>query len=98
MSYQQIREVVSLPPDPPRLTNNNYICKESCPKRLDQHTTAYAALVDRWEVTEYLCDQYHSSNPQQEYTRGECWRDQNGRWISCSNWDCTLRYISDRPC
>lgn len=37
MSYQQIREVVSLPPDPPRLTNNNYICKESCPKRLDQH-------------------------------------------------------------
>lgn len=60
--------------------------------------TAYAALVDRWEVTEYLCDQYHSSNPQQEYTRGECWRDPNGPWISCSNWDCTLRYISDRPC
>lgn len=37
MSYQQIREVVSLPPAPPRLTNNNYIYKESCPKRLDQH-------------------------------------------------------------
>lgn len=59
--------------------------------------TAYAASEDRWDATEYLCDQ-QSSNSAQVYTRGLCFRDKNGPWISCSNWDCTLRYKSDRPC
>ncbi len=35
MSCQQIREVMSLPPDPPRINNNNYICLKYCPKGLD---------------------------------------------------------------
>ena len=35
MSCQQIREVMSLPPDPPHVNNNNYICLKYCPKGLD---------------------------------------------------------------
>ena len=35
MSYQQIMGVMSLPPDPPRVNNNNYICIKYCPKGLD---------------------------------------------------------------
>ena len=35
MSCQQIREVMSLPPDPPHINNNNYICLKYCPKGLD---------------------------------------------------------------
>jgi len=35
MSYQQFRKVISLPPDPPRINNINYICIKYCPKALD---------------------------------------------------------------
>lgn len=35
MSFQQIREVISLPKHPSRVNNNNYICMKYCPKGLD---------------------------------------------------------------
>ena len=38
MSYQQFRKVISLPPDPPRINNINYICIKYCPKALDHLT------------------------------------------------------------
>lgn len=40
MSYQQFREVISLPPDPPRINNINYICIKYCPKALDHLMSA----------------------------------------------------------
>lgn len=68
MSYQQIREVVSLPPDPPRLTNNNYICKESCPKRLDQHISALHSNASRALQTVGLFE-HLQKNKKEEYNR-----------------------------
>ena len=43
MSFQQIRGVMSLPPDPPRTNNdnNNYICTKYCPKGLDHLNFAF---------------------------------------------------------
>ena len=40
MSFQQKGKVISLPPDPPRVNNdnNNYICIKYCPKGLDHLT------------------------------------------------------------
>jgi hypothetical protein len=35
MSFQQIREVISLPPNPPHVNNNTYLCLNNCPKELD---------------------------------------------------------------
>ena len=35
MSYQQFKKVISLPPDPPRINNINYICIKYCPNGLD---------------------------------------------------------------
>jgi len=41
MSYQQFRKVISLPPDPPRINNINYICIKYCPKALDHLNTDF---------------------------------------------------------
>ncbi len=39
MSFQQIREVISLPPNPPHVNNNTYLCLNNCPKELDHLIT-----------------------------------------------------------
>jgi len=45
MSCQQIREVMSLPPDPPHVNNNNYICLKYCPKGLDHLTLPLFEII-----------------------------------------------------
>jgi len=35
MSFQQIREVIIHPPNPPHVNNNTYLCLNNCPKELD---------------------------------------------------------------
>lgn len=57
---------------------------------------AFSQPIQKWSATEWVCD-IPSSNPQQQYTRGECYQTWNGQWLSCTDWACTLRYSSDRP-
>jgi hypothetical protein len=40
----------------------------------------------KWDATEYVCNLPGHSG---QYTRGECFQEVGGRWISCTDWDCT---------
>lgn len=56
---------------------------------------SYSLPVQRWCANEWVCD-IPSPDPQQIYTRGECYLCSNGPWTSCTDWACTLRYINER--
>ena len=51
MSFQLKRKVISLPPDPPSVNNdnNNYFCIKYCPKGLDHLTTMFKNINNSYK-------------------------------------------------
>lgn len=53
---------MSLPPDPPHVNNNNYICLKYCPKGLDHLNGDYHApnyyKIEVGEGQTFYCEQF----------------------------------------